>query len=386
MRIFPPAIEEQAFRHGVLKEWRDARLVGAEAAVKIAAAIGEPPADAAWPLRFVLFGFASLCQGAAYALVFKDIHDRAVEGVAALIAAATSIAIAEAIIRGLRVRRHGAEEALVAGAVIMAAFAAERFLGGGIIGDSPIRIVSIALAGGAALAYARYGYRLAAIGAAAGLGGFFGTFDIGERGTRVVLAGLYAVLLAAVSFARSLPRRERERLEILRFFLALSVPLCLNLALDRLGGGLLGEEARSVAMDGFAWATFAAIFLIPSCWLAWGISSRSRPLVWAGGLGFLLAFCSIKPYFGWARHSWDPAVLGVELIVLALALKRWLDSGPGRRRGGFSSEEMGNSEPGGALGLLAGAIAAGPAAAPRGPDAMRGHGGDFGGGGASGSY
>jgi uncharacterized membrane protein YgcG len=139
-------------------------------------------------------------------------------------------------------------------------------------------------------------------------------------------------------------------------------------------------------MDGFAWATFAAIFLIPSCWLAWGAASRARSLVWAGGVGILVAFCSIKPYFGWARHSWDPAVLGVELIALALILKRWLDSGSGGRRGGFSSEEMGNSESGGALGLLAGAIAAGPATAPKGPDALTGRGGDFGGGGASGSF
>ena len=386
MRIFPPDLEERAFRHGLLKEWKTARLVSPEAAAGIASEIGEPPANAAWPLRIVLFGFAALCQAAAAVLVLKDFHDRFAVGMGCLLAAGLSIALAETMIRSLKVLRHGAEEALVAGAVLLTAFAAERFLGGDVGYRWSASVFSVALAAAAAPAYARYGYRLAAIGVAVGLGVFLGALDFGERGTRVLLASLYGSLLAAVSLWPGLPRRERERLEIARFFLALSVPLCLNLALERMFN-LFYAHAAGVGMDAFSWATFAAIFLIPAGWLAWGISSRARSLIWAGALGLLVAFCSIKPYFGWARHSWDPAVLGVELVVLALVLKRWLDAGPGRRRGAFSSEDMGNSEPGGALGLLAGAVAAGPSSAPAGgPAPMKGHGGDFGGGGASGSF
>jgi hypothetical protein len=386
VRIFPPELEERAFRRGLLKEWREARLVSPEAAAKIAAEIGEPPANAAWPLRVVLFGVAALCQASAIILALKGFQDGFALGIGSLLAAAASIALAEAMIRGLKVRRHGAEEALVAGAAVMAAFGVVRLVGpdaGG--GSAATAVFSFALAAAAALAYARYGYRLAAIGVAVGLGVFLGALDYGERGTRVMLAALYAVLLAAITLWPGLPRRERERLEIARFFLALSVPLCLNLALERVWDGFSGQAA-GVGMDAFAWAAFAAIFLIPAGWLAWGISSRARSLVWAGALGLLVALCSIKPYFGWTRRSWDPAVLGVELIVLALVLKRWLDAGAGGRRGGFSSEEMGDPRPGGALSLLAGTIAAGPASAPSGPETMKGRGGDFGGGGASGSF
>jgi hypothetical protein len=386
MRVFDAGLEERAFRHGLLKEWRTARLVAPEAAAGIASAIGEPPANAAWPLRVVLFGFAALCQGLAVVLVLKDLHGRFEVGVGALILAGFSVMIAETMIRSLKVLRHGAEEALIAGAVLLIAIAAERFLGNGDVGIRwSTSVFSIALAAAAALAYARYGYRLAAICVAVSLGVFLGALDFGERGTRVLLALLYGALLAAVTLWPGLPRRERERLEIARFFLALSVPLCLNLALERVGS--FPVAPGGVGLDAFSWATFAAIFLIPAGWLAWGIASRARSLIWAGALCLLIAFCSIKPYFGWARHSWDPAVLGVELVVLALVLKRWLDAGPGRRRGAFSSEDMGNSEPGGALGLLAGAVAAGPSSAPAGgPAPMKGQGGDFGGGGASGSF
>ena len=363
MRIFPPEVEERAFRHGLLKEWRGAKLVSPEAAAKIAAEIGEPPANAAWPLRVVLFGIAALCQASAILLALKGFQDDFALGVGSLLAAAASIALAEAMIRGLKVRRQGAEEALVAGAAVIAALGVVRMVGPGAGGGSAATAVfSFALAAAAAAAYARYGYRLAAIGVAVGLGVFFGSLEFGDHGTRVLLASLYAVLLAAATFWPGLPRRERERLEIARFFLALSVPLCLNLGLESVWDGFSGNPA-GVAMSAFAWATFAAIFLIPAAWLAWGISARARSLIWAGAFGLLVALCSIKPYFGWTRHSWDPAVLGVELIVLALVLKRWLDAGAGGRRGGFTSEEMGNSEPGGAQGLLAGAIAAAPRAA-----------------------
>lgn len=383
MRVFPPELEERAFRHGLLKDWKSAKLVTPAEADKIAAEIGEKPADAAWALRVVLFGFAALCQGALFALILMNFNERAAEGAVELILAAASLFAAEALIAALKVRRHGAEEALVAGAVVTSALAFERFVGVGGRYSLSSAVFGGALAAASALAYVRYGYRLALIGAAAGAGVFVESLDYPDHGTRVLLALLYAAMLAVVSFWPDLPRRERERLEIARFFLAFSVPLCLNLSLGR----LFWSSGSAPAMDAFAWFTFAAIFVIPAGWLAWGISSRARSLVWAGFLGLLVAFCSIKPYFGWRRHAWDPAVLGVELVVLALALKRWLDAGPERRRGGFSSEDMGNSEPGGALTLLAGAVAASPAAAPAGgPAPMKGKGGGFGGGGASGSY
>ena len=382
MRIFPAEGEERAYNHERLRDWRAAGLLAADKADEARALAGEAPVHAAWPLRILLFGFATLTLAALSALMLKDLKGRAESAAVAWILAAGAIAAAEAMIRRFKVRRFGAEEALVAGAVVLIAYGAERLCLNGSRWHFSTMIFSATLAVGAGAAYLRYGYRLASFGAAVALGVFVGSLECGEHTTRVLLAALYAVLLIAATWWPDLPRRERERLEIVRFFLALSVPLSLNLRLD----GLLQSWSRSPATDAFGLATLAAIFLIPLAWLAWGARSRSRTILWAGGIGLLVAQCSIKPYLGLTRNAWDPAVLGLELMLVALALKRWLDSGPGGRRGAYSSEALGESGPGTTVGLLASVVAASPSSAPASQDRPQGGGGTSGGAGASGGY
>lgn len=382
MRIFTADEEQRAFNHERLRGWRSAGLLSADKTPEAKALAGETPAHASWPLRVLLFGFGALALGALSALALKDLQGRADSAFVAWVLAAGAVAAAEAGIRRLKVRRFGAEEALVAGAVVLFAYGAERAFSNGARWHFSTAVFSAALALAACAAYLRYGYRLASFGAAVALGAFVGSLEYGEHATRVLLAVLYAVLLAAATFWPDLPHRERSRLEIVRFFLALSVPLCLNLRLERLAY----SWSQQPVTGAFGLATFAAIFLIPLAWLAWGALDRSRTILWAGGVGLLVAQCSIKPYLGIKRNSWDPAVLGLELVVLALALKRWLDAGPDGRRGAYSSEALGDPSPGAAAGLLAAAVAASPSSAPAGPDRPKGGGGSFGGGGASGGF
>lgn len=381
MRIFPADAEERAYNHERLRDWRAAGLLGPDPAADALA--GEPPAHAAWPLRILLFGFGTLALGTFSALMLKDLQGRAESAFVAAFLAAAAVFTAEIVIRRLKVRRFGAEEALVAGAVVLLCYGTERLFSTGSRWHFSLTIFSVTAALAASAAYLRYGYRLASFGATVALGVLVGSFEYGEHATRVLLAALYAVLLAAVSLWPDLPPRERARLEIVRFFLALSVPLCLNVRLER----IFYSWNQAPGLDAFGRATFAAIFLIPLVWLAWGIRGRSRTLLWAGGMTLLIAQCSIKPYLGIPRNAWDPALLGLELMIVALALKGWLDAGAGGRRGAFSSESLGEPGPGGALGLLAAAVAASPGTAPAGPDPRpKGGGGSFGGGGASGGY
>lgn len=382
MRIFPADEEERAFRHERLRDWRAAGLLRADRTAEAEALAGEAPAHASWPLRVLLFGFGALALAALSALALKDLSGRADSAFVAWVLAGVAVAAAEAGISRLKVRRFGAEEALVAGAVLLLAYGAERAFSNGTRWHFSTAIFSATLALGACAAYLRYGYRLASFGAAVALGVFVGSLEYGEHATRVLLAVLYSVLLVAATVWPELPRRERERLEIVRFFLALSVPLCLNLRLEK----IFYSWAPQPVTGAFGLATFAAIFLIPLAWLAWGALDRSRTILWAGAVGLLVAQCSIKPYLGLTRNAWDPAVLGLELMILALVLKRWLDAGPGGRRGAYSSEALGDPGPGPAVGLLASAAAASPSSAPAGPDRPKGGGGSFGGGGASGGF
>lgn len=382
MRVFSADEEERAFRHERLRDWRAAGLLRADKTSEAEALAGEAPAHASWPLRVLLFGFGALALTALAALALKDVRGRLDSAFVAWVLAAVAVAAAEAGIRSLKVRRFGAEEALVAGAVLLAAYGAERAFSAGASRPFSAAVFSAALALGAGAAYLRYGYRLASFGAAVALGVFVGSLEYGERATRVLLAVLYAALLVAATVWPELPRRERERLEIVRFFLALSVPLCLNLRLEK----IFYSGAPQPVTGAFGLATFAAIFLIPLAWLAWGALDRSRTVLWAGAVGLLIAQCSVKPYLGLKRNAWDPAVLGLELMIVALVLKRWLDAGPGGRRGAYSSEALGDPGPGAAAGLLASAVAASHSSPPSGPDRPRGGGGSFGGGGASGGF
>jgi hypothetical protein len=386
VRIFPPDEEQRAFDHGRLRDWRAWGLLAEDKFAAASAAAGEAPAHAAWPLRILLFGFAALMLGALSALFLKDLKGRVDSAAIAWLLAAGAVAASEYMIRRLSVRRFGAEEALVAGAVALFAYGAERLFSNGSRWDFSTTIFSAALALGAAAAYLRYGYRLASFGAAVALGVLVGSFECGEHATRLLLAALYASLLAAATRWPDLPRRERDRLEIVRFFLALSVPLSLNLRLERLLEGYSGEPATNA----FGLATLAAIYLIPLAWLAWGARERSRTMLWAGAIGLVVAQCSLKPYLGIRRNAWDPALLGIEFMLLALALKRWLDAGPNRRRGAYSSDALGEAGPGTAAGLLVSAVAASAASpstsGPAPQDRPKGGGGSFGGGGASGGF
>ena len=386
MRAFPPDLEQRAYDHARVRDWRAWGLLAADREAEAAAKAGEAPSHAAWPLRVLLFGFGALVAAAFAAIMLKDTSDRWVAAFTAFVLAALFVGAAEAIIRQLAVRRFGAEEALVAGACLLFAYGVERLLAAPARWHFSQAAFSFGLAAASAVAFARYGYRLCGLAALVAAGFMLGSCDWGERVTRVLLALLYGGLLAALMAAPEEPRRESDRLEIGRFFLALSVPLCLNVRLERVFSAYAGSPATSP----FELATFAAIFLLPLAWLYWGARAASRPLIWAGTIGLVLAQCSVKPYLGLARHVWDPILLGVELVASALLLKRWLDAGPGGRRGAFSSEALRSPEPGGALGFLAAAAAGAVAAqhpppAPA-PDRVKGGGGTFGGGGASGGF
>lgn len=384
MRVFDADVERRAFDHGRLRDWRAWGLLAQDKFAAASAVVGDAPVHAAWPLRVLLFGFGVLMLGAVSLLFLKDQNGRAASAWTALLLAGGAIGLAEAAISALKIRRFGAEEALVAGAVLLASYGSERLLGGGSSWRFEERAFFTMTTAAAALAYARYGYRLAAFGACIAVGLLVASFEKNELFARPLLAALYAALLAAATYWPGLEDRERARLQPLRFALALAVPLILNLRLEQL---LQSSFWREPATSAYGLATLTAIFLIPVAWLAWGARSRSRALMWAGTLGVIVAQCSIKPYFKLPRHSWDPAVLGAELMLLSLALKRWLETGPGGRRGAFTSEALGEAGPGAAASLLAVVAAASPNAAPSGPAAPpKGGGGSFGGGGASGSF
>ena len=142
------------------------------------------------------------------------------------------------------------------------------------------------------------------------------------------------------------------------------------------------------AFPGLRWLSILATALVPVAVLAWGVRARCRPLLLLGLAGIAASIITFHDYF-------DPVPVWIALIVWgavavasALALRRYLDSGEGRERGGFTAEPL--FEDLGTERLLE----AGAAAVTLAPEArdlnaepgFTGGGGEFGGGGSSSSF
>jgi uncharacterized membrane protein YgcG len=66
----------------------------------------------------------------------------------------------------------------------------------------------------------------------------------------------------------------------------------------------------------------------------------------AGAIAAVLTLITNKPYLGWQRHTWDPILLGVVLIGVALFLRRWLARGPDGIRHGFTARRLSGKDKG----------------------------------------
>jgi lysylphosphatidylglycerol synthetase-like protein (DUF2156 family) len=104
---------------------------------------------------------------------------------------------------------------------------------------------------------------------------------------------------------------------------------------------------------------------------------------------FILALSTNKDYLGFRHYAWDPILLGVAMIAVAVAVTRWLDAGEQGMRNGFTARSLVKPEDHG-IGLqdMGAAALPGMAGVPQ-PQAQADRpyeGGQSGGGGASGNF
>lgn len=132
----------------------------------------------------------------------------------------------------------------------------------------------------------------------------------------------------------------------------------------------------------------AGTVLVPPALLALGVRTRRRSLLLLGS-GTLVA--SIWTFFAYteALSPWAALLaVGAAFTGAALALRRFLDAGPGQERGGFTAAPLfTDPERGSALEAAAAAVVLQPEARqPAAEPGFEGGGGEFGGGGASSGF
>jgi hypothetical protein len=147
----------------------------------------------------------------------------------------------------------------------------------------------------------------------------------------------------------------------------------------------LFDRAPRVSSGAFYWTTYVVIWIAPIIGLGLAIREKDRVLLDVSLVMALATLLTNKPYLGWPRHTWDPIVLGVFLMAVAIGLRRWLSSGPGGRRRGFTAARLlGKDSP--VLTVLRVASAAyQPDSVSRGPREEPVSPPDFGGGGSGGA-
>jgi hypothetical protein len=127
--------------------------------------------------------------------------------------------------------------------------------------------------------------------------------------------------------------------------------------------------------------------VLPVAVLFWGVRSRRTLVLDTGIVVTALSLITLRHYVHIAATWLVLSLAGAALVLLALALNRWLSKGPEKERDGFTADPLFADERRlGALELVPVVAAHAPGPRPPVQPGFQGGGGSFGGGGAGGSF
>jgi hypothetical protein len=400
MRVYSRDEEERIRAQTLVREWTRSRLLDPSQGTRLEAELRVDVRRTNVYLRAGLALFTGLIVGASVLFVLvglnlsREIPIATVTGMAALVC----IGLAEVLVARLRFYRFGVEEALavasvlllgVSGAVLTSTFHIIR------PGDAASAVgLFIGAAGGLAI-YRRFGFVYAAVASMVCAAAI--PFQLHFSATvRHVLAAATFASVFLVGRSKRLRYRDEypgDEYGVLQAAAWAGLYVALNLQLtggriDRVFYGSTYGMTASRIEGFFYWSTYVMTWVLPVVGLRLGIREKDRPLIDVSLVMALVTLLTNKAYLGRPEHTWDPILLGVFLMVVALALRRWLSQGPGGQRGGFTPARLLSSDSA-ALKLLSTAslkFQPDVPASPSAPVKSDFDGGRSGGGGASGTY
>jgi hypothetical protein len=352
MRIYSASSEEALRARRLLADWRDEGLVSEEQYEHLKQETVSELRITNIFLRIVLFLFTLVGVGAAMGLFFVTFISRPSNqtvGICLLVFAAVCYAAAEIAVARARLYRYGIEEALAVCSVGLLCAGMELAFFSGRYSGAPRVLESLVPAAGAVFSlwiWRRFGLWYAF--PAAMIFALFvpGYWTSSRSAQHVIIAVLYAIGLMCVIAVRS-----RHRLDYLNgayslaeAFLWLGIYLATNLHLSALtlrAKWFIGDiRPASEFPTWFYWMTWVLIWCLSPLVLARGIRQKDRFVMAVGGIAAILTFVTDKPYLGWPRHTWDPMLLGIVLVNVALFIQRWLARGSSGIRGGFTAARL----------------------------------------------
>jgi hypothetical protein len=303
-------------------------------------------------LRLVFFLFTLISVGAAVGLFFVVFLSRSSEqtsGVFFLMFAAVCYVAAEVAVSQTRLYRYGIEEALAVCSVGFLCAGVQLTLFSGVrYSSKPDAAQFLVPAAGAIFSlwiWRRFGLSYAFLAAMIFVVFLPGYWTSSHAAQHVMVAMFYAAGLAGVAAVRSRHSFDYldEAYSLVEALLWLGIYLAINLQLSSLH--LLEQwwgstRSTSEFARPFYWGTWVLTWCLPPIVLARGIRQKDRYVIAIGAIIAILTLASNKPYLGWPRHTWDPMLLGILLTGVALFIRRWLASGPGGIRHGFTAARL----------------------------------------------
>jgi len=398
MRLYTESSRETLRAHELLTQWNKDGLLSKEQYEQLEQETVSDLRTTNIFLRLVLLLFTILAVAAVAGLFFvlagSKFSDSS-SGVILLVFAVLSYIAAEVAATGGRFYRYGIEEALAICSVILVCLGLSSFFSRDVFETAQFVACSVG-AGFSLWLWYRFGlwYAFAAT--------MIFTLFLPAHWTqsqavqRCCICVLYAGGLVCVAAIRSRHRFDylEQGYSLAEAFLWLGIYLVLNLKLSDLSTPaewFSGTHSTTEFAAPFYWTTWVLIWCLPPLILARGVRQKDRFVIAAGLITTVLTLVTNKPYLGWQRHTWDPMLLGIVLVAVAVLLRRWLAQGPDGVRHGFTAANM-SAKHKHAFGVASSVFglltpqAITPAPQPQSPKFESGFGGGSDGGGSSGDF
>jgi hypothetical protein len=333
MRRYSTVDEERIHNQGLVREWTRSGLLDPAQGERLAAELRVDFRRTNLFLRAGLALFTGLMVAASVALVIVSLRMEEDIGVALItfLAAIACIGLAEYLVATFRFYRFGVEEALAVGAVVLLGISGTAFtdwLGVGLRGLPSVVGLLLGAAGGFGL-YRRFGFVYAAFGSMVCVLAIPFQLELPASIQRSLAA---AAMVFVFGVARS--KRLTSRVEYFSSDYGQLQAAALAGVYVVLNVHILGSW---YTVNGwFYWCTYAVTWVLPLIGVRWGIREKDRELIDVSIVLMLVTLLTNKAYLGWPRRSWDPILLGIVLIAIAIAVRRWLSKSPGGERHGFT--------------------------------------------------
>jgi hypothetical protein len=344
MRKYTDVEERRVRSRAQVREWARSGLLSASQAERLE---GECAVDLRRTnvyLRATLAFFTLLIVvgSVGFTVSAFGLHGNVAVAVVTALAAILCITASEVLVGTFRLYRFGVEEMLAACSVMLLSFSVWQFREAPVrYGPDDLTVAFVVAAAGGLGLYLRFGFVWAALGGMCWLAAIPFEFSQSPATRRAVAAILVGVVFAVTRIKRIEHGEEwpGDEYGVLQAAALCGVYLLLNVHVfwwDRYHFFL-----RQDVVDGwFYWLTWVLTWILPAVGLVLGIREKDRPLLIVSVATAILTLVTNKPYLGWERHTWDPMLLGVALMAIALGLRRWLSSGPNAARHGFTATRI----------------------------------------------